>query len=71
MTTKERPSEYFAKKVFNRPKMYKYLPLHVYEKLTGLTVDHFVQIGMAAVPGLVDAVGGVELCYDNDANDPS
>ena len=40
------------------------------EKLTGLTVDHFVQIGMAAVPGMVDAVGGVELCYDNDANDP-
>ena len=34
MTTKERPSEYFAKKVFNRQKMYKYLPLHVYEKLT-------------------------------------
>jgi len=40
------------------------------EKLTGLTVDHFVQIGMGAVPDMVDAVGGVELCYDNDANDP-
>ncbi|AKU64583.1 transcriptional regulator [Schaalia meyeri] len=39
------------------------------EKLTGLTVDHFVQIGMAAVPGMVDAVGGVTLCYDNDADD--
>lgn len=39
------------------------------EKLTGLTVDHFVQIGMGAVPDMVDAVGGVELCYDNDAND--
>ena len=39
------------------------------EKLTGLTVDHFVQIGMGAVPGMVDAVGGVELCYDNDADD--
>ena len=40
------------------------------EKLTGLTVDHFVQIGMGAVPDMVDAVGGVELCYDNDADDP-
>ena len=39
------------------------------EKLTGLTVDHFVQVGMGAVPDMVDAVGGVELCYDNDAND--
>ena len=39
------------------------------EKLTGLTVDHFVQIGMCAVPDMVDAVGGVELCYDHDSND--
>ena len=39
------------------------------EKLTGLTVDHYVQLGMGAVPDMVDAVGGVELCYDHDAND--
>ena len=39
------------------------------EKLTGLTIDHFVQIGMGAVPDMVDAVGGVELCYDSDADD--
>ena len=39
------------------------------EKLTGMTVDHFVQIGMGAVPDMVDAVGGVELCYDHDSND--
>ena len=29
----ERPSEYFGKNVFNRTKMYKYLPRDVYEKL--------------------------------------
>lgn len=29
----ERPSEYFGKKVFNRAKMYKYLPADVYQKL--------------------------------------
>lgn len=29
----ERPSEYFGKYVFNRAKMYKYLPTNVYEKL--------------------------------------
>lgn len=27
----ERPSEFFGKKVFNRQKMYKYLPADVYE----------------------------------------
>ena len=30
---KERPSEYFAKYVFTRQKMYKYLPADVYERL--------------------------------------
>jgi len=29
----ERPSEYFGKNVFNRAKMYKYLPADVYDKL--------------------------------------
>ena len=32
----ERPSEYFGKYVFNREKMYKYLPAEVYNKL----IDH-------------------------------
>ncbi|NLV53040.1 MAG: glutamine synthetase type III [Bacteroidales bacterium] len=30
---KERPSEYFGKYVFNKQKMYKYLPAKVYEKM--------------------------------------
>jgi len=33
ITPLERPSEYFGKKVFNRQKMYKYLPADIYEKL--------------------------------------
>ncbi len=33
ITPIERPSEYFGKNVFNRAKMYKYLPRDVYEKL--------------------------------------
>ena len=32
-TFAERPAQYFAKKVFNREKMYKYLPKDVYEKM--------------------------------------
>ena len=30
---KERPSEFFAKYVFNKAKMYKYLPKKVYDKM--------------------------------------
>ncbi|MBQ9355723.1 MAG: glutamine synthetase III, partial [Prevotella sp.] len=32
-TSKERPSEYFGKYVFNREKMHKYLPKDVFDKL--------------------------------------
>ncbi|GAA4421653.1 LCP family protein [Georgenia halophila] len=39
------------------------------EQLTGLTVDHYVEIGMGGVQGVVDAVGGVELCLDYDVDD--
>jgi LCP family protein required for cell wall assembly len=41
------------------------------EQLTGLTVDHYVEVGFGGVGDVVDAVGGVELCSDltvNDAN---
>lgn len=39
------------------------------EGLTGLSVDHYVEIGMAGVLDVVDAVGGVELCLDYDVDD--
>ncbi|WP_081861440.1 LCP family protein [Cellulomonas sp. HZM] len=39
------------------------------EKLTGMTVDHYAEIGMAGVKDVVDAVGGVRLCYDHDVDD--
>lgn len=39
------------------------------EGLTGLTVDHYAEIGMAGVKDVVDAVGGVELCYEHDVDD--
>jgi glutamine synthetase len=49
----ERPSEYFAKYVFNRAKMYKYLPVEVYEKLTdvidnGARLDRSIADAVAA-----------------------
>jgi len=39
------------------------------EGLTGLTVDHYAEIGMAGVKDVVDAVGGVRLCHDADVDD--
>ena len=36
-TLAERPAKYFASKVFNREKMYKYLPKDVYEKMIDVT----------------------------------
>lgn len=39
------------------------------EELTGLTVDHYIEVSMGGVQQLVDAVDGVELCYDYDVDD--
>ncbi|WP_353067443.1 LCP family protein [Arcanobacterium hippocoleae] len=39
------------------------------EQLSGLTIDHYVEIGMDGVIALTDAVGGINLCYDHDAAD--
>lgn len=39
------------------------------ENLTGLTVDHYVEVSMGGVQNLVNAVGGVNLCYDADVSD--
>ena len=48
---KERPSEYFGKYVFNREKMYKYLPKEVYEKMIDVMVG-----GARLDRGIADAV---------------
>ncbi|HEY0215699.1 MAG TPA: LCP family protein, partial [Cellulomonas sp.] len=34
------------------------------EQLTGLTVDHYVEIGFGGVEDIVDALDGVDLCLD-------
>ncbi|MDK7196706.1 LCP family protein [Actinotignum sanguinis] len=39
------------------------------EELSGMTVDHYIQISMAGVQQIVDAAGGVRLCYDDDVDD--
>ena len=52
MTPVERPSEYFAKKVFNRQKMYKYLPADVYSKLIDV-IDNGVTVADASIAAAV------------------
>lgn len=39
------------------------------EQITGLTIGHYAEIGMGGVKEVVDAVGGVNLCWDADVND--
>ncbi|PFG44092.1 LytR family transcriptional attenuator [Isoptericola jiangsuensis] len=39
------------------------------EQLTGLTVDHYAEVGFGALEDLVNAVDGVELCYDETVKD--
>ena len=45
------------------------LLVHTVEQLTGLTIDHYAEIGLGGVKNVVDAVGGVNLCYDRDVDD--
>ncbi len=47
------------------------------ESITGLTIDHYVEIGLGGLEKIVDAVGGVQLCLsppvdkvDFPVNDP-
>ena len=49
----ERPSEYFGKYVFNRQKMYKYLPKDIYDKMidvmdNGARLDRSIADAVAA-----------------------
>ncbi len=46
------------------------LLVSVVEAMTGLTIDGYVEVGFLGVTGMVDAVGGINLCYDRDVNDP-
>lgn len=40
------------------------------ERNTGVRIDHYAEIGFAGFVGVVDAVGGVEMCVDRNIKDP-
>lgn len=39
------------------------------EQNTGIRIDHYVEIGLGGFVGLVDAVGGIEICPTQDMKD--
>ncbi|GJF34786.1 transcriptional regulator [Kitasatospora sp. NE20-6] len=39
------------------------------EHNTGLRIDHYAEIGFAGFVGIVDSVGGVDMCIDKDVKD--
>ena len=68
----ERPSEYFAKYVFNKEKMFRYLPSKVYAKLTdvidnGAPLDRSIADEVAAGT----ACATVSLSYRSEPNVPN
>lgn len=40
------------------------------EQQTGVRIDHYAEIGFGGFSGIVDAVGGVEICLEEPINDP-
>lgn len=40
------------------------------EQITGQKIDHVAQIKFNGLKDVVDALGGIELCYDSDVDDP-
>ncbi len=40
------------------------------EKVTGIRIDHYMEIGFSGFVGIVDAVGGVNICVKQSIRDP-
>lgn len=40
------------------------------ETETGIRIDHYAEIGFGGFAGIVDAVGGIEMCLDEPIEDP-
>ena len=42
-----------------------------FEQITGIRLDHFVKVDFEGFRGMVDAIGGVEVCIPEDIDDPA
>ena len=46
------------------------LLIQTVENETGIRIDHYIEIGFAGFAGMVDALGGIEVCTKRDIDDP-
>ena len=46
------------------------LLIQTIENETGVRIDHYIEIGFAGFAGMVDALGGIEVCTKRDIDDP-
>lgn len=46
------------------------LLVHTVEEATGLRIDHYAEIGFGGFAGIVDALGGVNMCVPYPIDDP-
>ncbi len=46
------------------------LLIETIENETGIRIDHYIEIGFAGFAGMVDALGGIEVCTKKDIDDP-
>ncbi|MDT0304606.1 LCP family protein [Streptomonospora wellingtoniae] len=44
--------------------------VQTFEQASGVRIDHYVEIGFSGFVGIVDAVGGVEMCPEEAMQDP-
>lgn len=46
------------------------LLIQTIENETGVRIDHYIEIGFAGFAGMVDSLGGIEVCTKKDIDDP-
>ena len=47
------------------------LLIQTIEQETGIRIDHYIEIGFAGFAGMVDALGGIQVCTKRNINDPN
>ncbi len=47
------------------------LLIQTIEQETGIRIDHYIEIGFAGFAGMVDALGGIQVCTKKNINDPN
>ena len=46
------------------------LLIDTFEQMSGLRIDHYIEVNFVGFVGMVDALGGVEICTKKDIDDP-